>query len=73
AAVAEFGPLRLSGFVAWVLWWAVHIALLIGFRSRFLVLFSWGWNWLTFRRGARLITSRWQPGSLPPSPAPPAD
>ena len=63
AAVAEFGRLRFSGFFAWVLWWAVHIALLIGFRSRALVLFGWGWSWLTFKRGARLITTRWRPGA----------
>lgn len=61
AAVAEFGRLRFAGFPAWVLWWAVHIALLIGFRSRLLVLFGWGWSWLTFRRGARLITRPWRP------------
>ncbi|MEM8620335.1 MAG: NAD(P)/FAD-dependent oxidoreductase [Actinomycetota bacterium] len=72
AAVAEFGPVRFSGLLAWVLWWAVHIALLIGFRSRALVMFSWGWSWLTFRRGARLITSRWRPGAgLDPPPGPP--
>lgn len=73
AAVAEFGPLRLSGFAAWVLWWAVHIALLIGFRSRALVLFSWGWSWATFRRGARLITTPWRPEAptLAPEPAEP--
>ncbi len=60
-AVAEFGKLRFSGLVAWVLWWAVHIALLIGFRSRVLVMFSWGWSWLTYNRGARLITRAWRP------------
>ncbi|MEM9517045.1 MAG: NAD(P)/FAD-dependent oxidoreductase [Actinomycetota bacterium] len=71
AAVAEFGPIKFSGFFAWVLWWAVHILLLIGFRSRALVMFSWGWSWLTFRRGARLITSRWRPGAgLDPPPGP---
>ncbi len=61
AAVAEFGKLRFAGLPAWVLWWAVHIALLIGFRSRTLVMFSWGWSWLTFKRGARLITGAWAP------------
>ncbi len=61
AAVAQFGRLRFAGFLAWVLWWAIHIALLIGFRSRAMVLFGWGWSWLTFKRGARLITSRWSP------------
>ena len=63
AAVADFGRLRFSGFPAWVLWWAIHIAFLVGFRSRLLVMFGWGWAWLTFQRGARLITSGWQPSS----------
>lgn len=57
-AIAEIATHTLG-----VLWWAVHIALLIGFRSRALVRFGWGWSWLTFRRGARLIRSRWQPVS----------
>lgn len=61
AAVAELGRLRLTGFVAWVIWWAVHIAFLIGFRSRSMVMIGWAWSWLTFQRGARLITGRWSP------------
>ena len=63
AAVAEFGRIRLTGFVAWVIWWAVHIAFLIGFRSRTTVMIGWAWSWVTFQRGARLITGRWSPGS----------
>jgi NADH:ubiquinone reductase (H+-translocating) len=65
SAVADFGPrLRFSGFPAWVLWWLVHLMYLIGFRSRLLVWFGWAWQWLTFQRGARLITG-------PPEPRPP--
>lgn len=60
SAVANFGRLRFSGVVAWVLWWAVHIAFLVGFRSRAVVMFGWGWSYLTFQRGARLITGRWR-------------
>ncbi|MFN0027524.1 MAG: NAD(P)/FAD-dependent oxidoreductase [Acidimicrobiales bacterium] len=57
AAVADFGGhRRFSGFPAWVLWWLVHLLYLIGFRSRVLVWFGWAWQWLTFQRGARLIT-----------------
>ncbi|HEX3760115.1 MAG TPA: NAD(P)/FAD-dependent oxidoreductase [Kofleriaceae bacterium] len=52
------------GLIAWLLWWAVHIAFLIGFRSRLLVMFHWAWSWLTFKRGARLITGT--VGALPP-------
>ncbi len=56
AAVADFGWLRLSGRVAWLLWGAVHIFFLIGFRNRLAVLLDWLWSYLTFQRGARLIT-----------------
>ena len=56
AAVADLGRVRLSGFVAWILWWLIHIIFLIGFRNRLLVFFSWAWSYFTFQRGARLIT-----------------
>jgi NADH:ubiquinone reductase (H+-translocating) len=52
------------GLLAWLLWWVVHIAFLVGFRNRLLMMFHWGWSWLTFRRGARLITGKI--GALPP-------
>jgi NADH dehydrogenase len=55
-AVAQIGRLTCGGFVAWLLWGAVHIAFLIGFRHRLQVLFSWFWNWLLNARDARLIT-----------------
>jgi NADH dehydrogenase len=56
AAVADLGRVKLSGFLAWLAWWAIHIFFLIGFRSRVLVMFGWVWSYLTFQRGARLIT-----------------
>jgi NADH dehydrogenase FAD-containing subunit len=56
AAVADFGWLRLSGGIAWLLWGLVHIYFLIGFRSRLAVALDWLWAYLTFQRGARLIT-----------------
>ena len=52
------------GLLAWLLWWAVHIAALVGFRNRVLMMFHWAWSWLTFKRGARLITG--PIGALPP-------
>jgi NADH dehydrogenase len=55
-AVAEIGPVRLSGFLAWVLWLVVHISYLIGFRNRLLVMLQWAWEYLTRQRSARLIT-----------------
>ena len=61
SGVGVIRGLRLSGWTAWMAWWLVHIAFLIGFRNRILVLIQWGWNYLTFRRGARLITTRWRP------------
>ena len=56
AAVADIRGLRLTGFVAWLAWAFVHILNLIGFRNRVLVAFQWLWDYLTFQRGARLIT-----------------
>lgn len=56
AAVVDLGFVRFSGFFAWLLWCFVHIAYLIGFDNKLLVLFQWGWNYFTRKRGARLIT-----------------
>jgi NADH dehydrogenase len=56
AAVADFGWLRVHGFLAWLLWGLVHVAFLIGFRNRIAVLLDWFWAYITFQRGARLIT-----------------
>ena len=61
AAVAELGRLHLSGPLAWVVWLAVHIYWLIGFENRLLVLLQWAWSYLTFARGARLITGPFGP------------
>jgi NADH dehydrogenase len=55
-AVAQFGRIKLSGLVAWLLWSVAHIYFLIGFRNRLAVATSWAWNYLTFQRGTRLIT-----------------
>ncbi len=56
AAVADFGRFRMKGFLAWLIWGAVHIYGLIGFRNRLLVITNWFWEWVTYARGARLIT-----------------
>lgn len=56
AAVAEFGRLRLSGFPAWLVWCFAHIYFLIGFRNRLGVILDWAWAYVTYDRGARLIT-----------------
>ncbi len=56
AAVVKLGRLQLKGFIGWLFWAAVHIYFLIGVRNRFIVAFNWLWTYLTFQRGARLIT-----------------
>ena len=55
-AVIDFGWLRLRGLPAWLIWSTAHIYFLVGFRNRFIVGATWLWNYLTFERGARLIT-----------------
>ncbi|NWG12757.1 MAG: NAD(P)/FAD-dependent oxidoreductase [Acidobacteria bacterium] len=57
-AVAVFGPLRFSGYVAWFAWLFVHLMNLIEFRDRVLVFIEWAWNYVTWNRGARLITGK---------------
>jgi len=64
AAIADFGKLKLSGFTAWLAWLFIHILFLIGFRNRFAVILEWAVAYLTYDRGARLIT-----GKLPEVPA----
>jgi NADH dehydrogenase len=58
AAIAEFGRVKLSGFVAWLAWLLIHIAMLIGFRNRLFVLAEWAFAYVTYDRGARLITGK---------------
>jgi NADH dehydrogenase len=58
AAVADLGRLHFSGPVAWLVWLLVHIMALVGFRNRVLVFFEWFWSYVTYERGARLITGQ---------------
>ncbi len=55
-AVADFGRMRVSGFAAWLLWCVAHIWFLTGHRNRIAVGLTWLWSYLTYQRGARLIT-----------------
>jgi NADH:ubiquinone reductase (H+-translocating) len=57
SAVGDLKRLQLSGLVAWLAWMLIHIVYLIGFRNRLVVLFDWAYSYLTYERGARLITS----------------
>jgi len=56
AAIADFGKVRMSGWIAWLLWLFIHIMYLVGFRNRVQVFVHWAFQYLTFNRGARLIT-----------------
>jgi NADH dehydrogenase len=65
AAVGDvYGRLALSGLAAWLAWLLIHIFFLIGFRNRALVLFQWAYSYLTYRRGARIITGSGASGAL---------
>ena len=55
-AVADFGWLKMQGYVAWLAWLFIHVAKLIGFRNRLSVMLQWAWAYLSYQRGARLIT-----------------
>src|SRR5213593_2985023 len=66
-AVADLKFMHLSGLPAWLAWLFVHIVFLVGFRNRLLVLFQWAWAYLTFDKGARLITRNFQSEQRPPA------
>lgn len=69
-AVAQTAHLQFSGLLAWLAWLLVHVYYLIGFKNRLFVLITWGWAYLTFTRGARLIVHKeWRqhPKDSPPS------
>lgn len=55
-AVANIFGVHLSGFIAWLVWLFVHLLYIVQFQSRMLVLIQWGFEYITFSRGARLIT-----------------
>ena len=55
AAVVKLDSIHLTGFIGWLFWGFAHVYFLIGLRNRFVVAFSWLWNYLTYQRGARLI------------------
>lgn len=67
-AVAQFGPLRISGLLAWLIWCFVHIFFLIGLRNRVRVMLEWIWYYVTFKPGAALLFPRKGPPLDNPSP-----
>jgi NADH dehydrogenase len=61
-AIAWAGGLKMTGYIAWLAWLFIHIFYLIGFKNRLVVLFNWFWSYVSYQRGARLITSTgWKP------------
>ncbi|MFO1070844.1 MAG: NAD(P)/FAD-dependent oxidoreductase [Geminicoccaceae bacterium] len=66
AAVVDFGRIRLTGFVAWLLWAVAHVWFLIGWRNRLAVAIDWAWSYVTLQRGARLITGALHESQPPP-------
>ena len=58
SAIADFGWLRLKGYIGWLAWLFVHILNLIGFRNRIVVLIQWAWAYFSYQRSIRLITGR---------------
>jgi NADH dehydrogenase len=56
SGVAQFPGFSLSGYFAWLAWLFIHVLFLIGFRNRLLVMIQWAWSYITYERGARLIT-----------------
>ncbi|MFN3524485.1 MAG: NAD(P)/FAD-dependent oxidoreductase, partial [Paracoccus sp. (in: a-proteobacteria)] len=68
AAVFEQGRLRIRGWIAWMAWAVIHVYLLVGFQKRFLVSMQWLWRYLTYERGARLITEDFAEAPDPATP-----
>jgi NADH dehydrogenase len=57
-AIAQIGKIRMSGFVAWLMWLFIHVYYLIGFKNKIFVIWQWGYAYFTFKRGARLIVDK---------------
>ena len=64
-AVADLNFIHFSGLLAWLAWLFVHVLYLVGFRNRIAVLFQWAWAYVTFNKGARLITRNFQAEQRP--------
>jgi NADH dehydrogenase len=64
-AVADLNFIHLSGLPAWIVWLFIHIIFLVGFRNRIAVLIQWAWSYVSFNKGARLITRNFQAETRP--------
>ena len=54
-AVADLAGIKLTGFIAWLLWSFIHVLFLVNFKSKLLVLFDWVVNYISHKRSIRLI------------------
>jgi NADH:ubiquinone reductase (H+-translocating) len=66
-AVADLNFIHLSGLPAWIVWLFIHIIFLVGYRNRIAVLIQWAWSYVSFNKGARLITRNFQAETRPPT------
>jgi NADH dehydrogenase, FAD-containing subunit len=57
-AIAQIGKIKISGFLAWLIWLFIHVYYLIGFKNKIFVIWQWAYAYLTFKRGARLIVDK---------------
>ena len=57
-AVLEVHGIKATGFIAWLIWIVVHLAVLVGGRSRYKVLAEWVWHYTAHEHGVRLISNR---------------
>ena len=69
AAVANIFGIHVSGLLAWLMWLFIHLIYIVEFQSRILVFIQWGFEYLTFSRGARLITGETVANDEDPSPS----
>ena len=60
-ALLQAGGFKMTGFLAWLAWFFIHILYLVGFKNRFSVMAQWAWSYMFSKRGSRLITdSEWR-------------
>ena len=69
SAVANIFGIHVSGLPAWLMWLFIHLIYIVEFQSRILVFIQWGFEYLTFSRGARLITGEAATDSVEQAPA----
>ena len=64
---SPLGPMRFSGYFAWIFWLLAHVYFLIGFRNRLVVLLNWAWAYWSYQRAARIILGKGGDGERPPA------